>query len=78
MRRAGRDGRPFEGSPGSISAPLPLPPRVSKRQVDIHQPPSRQSSAPRPPLLSVQATPIVTPRVSKTEIIYLETGPARK
>jgi hypothetical protein len=80
MRRAGLNGRPFEGSAGSISAPLPLRPRVSKRQVDIDQPPSRASSAPPPPLLlsllSVAATPIVTPRVSKAEIIYLETGPA--
>jgi hypothetical protein len=69
MRPAGRNDR--AGSAGSISAPLPLAPRVAKRQVDIHQPRSRQRSAPRPSLLlgrlCVAATPIVITRVSKTE-----------
>jgi hypothetical protein len=82
MRRAEGDGRSFDGSAGSISAPRPPPPRVSKYQVDFHQPRSRQTKAPRPPLLlgrlSVAATSTATPRVSKTEIIHLETGPAWK
>jgi hypothetical protein len=77
MRRPGRNGRP--GSPGIISAPRPLPPvSPSARSISTDR---LAAKAPRRRgqllggLVSVAATPIVTRRESKTEIIYLETGP---
>src|SRR5919108_286206 len=96
VRRAARRCDASDGTAAHLRSRLaasPLPyrsrPGSPERHVDIHQPPSRQSSAPRPPLLlgllSIAATPIATPRgsetefsVSETEIIYLETGPPRK